>query len=131
MGYRVVKEYQQHKIAVIDDEPDLLILVKKRLEANHYQCMTFDSTTGIIEKLLFFKPDIILLDLLMPGEGGLPLIKKIRGTCLLSHTPIIILTAFSKQETMDQAMASGASDYLLKTSHSEKLLEMIAQHIGQ
>lgn len=79
------------------------------------------ATGGVegLEMLTIVSPDLILLDLLLPGKGGIELLKEIRQ---LSSVPIVLVTAVSQQELLINALSTGADDYIQKPFRREELL---------
>lgn len=102
------------KILVIDDEPDFLELIKVRLEANNYEVITASNGEEGLEKVKQVKPDAVLLDILMPGIGGLQTLKEIRR--IDKNLPVFIVTAFSNEERFKLASDLKASGFIVKTN---------------
>ncbi|MFH1783237.1 MAG: response regulator [Candidatus Omnitrophota bacterium] len=121
----------KRKVLIIDDEVDFLKIVKLNLEeTNRYEILTSPTAKDIIEKLHSFKPDLILLDLLMPEVDGISACELLNKDPLGQKTPIIILSALDKNKDMLKAYKKGVVDYLVKpvdiqelTSKIEKALE--------
>lgn len=115
------------KILVIDDEEDVLKLAKARLEASGYKVITLDSGEAAVQTAKAEKPDLILLDIVMPGEDGYGICKKLKcdeGTCSI---PVIIFTAQYPQEeyVKFRSLVSCADDYILKPFEGKDLLAKI------
>jgi len=99
-------------IFVTDDEPAVRLAITKRLIRQHYHVRNFDSVEALLTELEQEGPDIILLDLKMPGMSGLEALKHIRATA--PHTLVILLTAYGTVEDAVEAMKMGAYDFLIK-----------------
>ncbi len=114
---------QEAKIAIIDDEPINIEVVKGHLEDEGYAKFysTSDSTRAI-EMLLRNRPDVVLLDLMMPKVSGLDLLASIRSNPELEHLAVIILTACSEPETKLRALQLGSSDFLAKPVDPSELM---------
>ncbi len=113
------------KILVVDDEPDMVSLLKIELEHEGYEVVTaFDGKEGY-EKYHKEKPDLILLDLMLPQLNGHEVCRKIRRTDNDVATPIIMITA--KTDTVDRIRGRviGAEKYVTKPFQMEALLEEI------
>lgn len=102
------------KVLVIDDEPDFLEMIKIRLEANNYEVITALNGKEGLEKVKQDKPDIVLLDILMPGIDGLKVLRRIRRDN--KNLPVFIITAFSNEERFKVANKLHASGFIVKTS---------------
>lgn len=111
------------KILVVDDELDVAKALKIRLKANGYNVvLAYDSIQGftIANKE---KPDLIILDIMIPGGGGFVVAERLKQSTATHHIPIIFLTGISGGE--DRAYKVGATSYLMKPYQPEKLLETI------
>jgi len=110
------------RILVIDDEPELLEMVQIILQSAGFDVITAaDGATGL--RLAYQKhPDLVLLDIMMPGMDGLEVCRRLRD---LTDVPIIFLTARSNIEDIVTAFSNGADDYLTKPFHAAELLSRI------
>lgn len=116
-------------IACIDDSPVLAHSVKKILASVGYQSMTISEPMAGMGLLAKYRPNLILLDLLMPTVNGYSVCKFLRETSLFKTTPIIILT--SKDTIVDRTRAklAGATDFLTKPPAPQELLQVIRLHL--
>jgi DNA-binding response OmpR family regulator len=85
----------RRRIAVVDDERDVLTFLQLALEDAGYEVLTSSSPVSVIPDLLAFSPDLICLDLLMPERMGLSLFVEIRRTAALRHVPVVILSGLA------------------------------------
>ena len=106
-------------ILVVDDDDGIRSLVKKYLNENNYLASTAMSAEDATEKIKLIKFDLIILDIMMPGDNGLTLTKEIRES---SDIPIILLTAKSGMESKIEGFEIGADDYLTKPFNPKELL---------
>ncbi|MBL7131529.1 MAG: response regulator [Candidatus Omnitrophica bacterium] len=114
------------KVMVVDDEFDFLKIVKLNLEqAGEYEVMTLLNPKEIIQKLHQFKPNIILLDILMPQIGGLEACEMLNNDSLGKNIPIVILSALEKDEDKLRAYKVGVVDYLVKPIEKKDLIAKI------
>ena len=119
--------YAVKKILVIDDEGDILKVVRARLEANGYKVITLDGGKSALEVTKSEKPDIILLDVVMPGKGGYDVCRDLKSDEATRQIPVIIFTAYYSQEKeveMKSALAS-ADDYILKPFEGQAVITKI------
>jgi len=117
------------KILVADDEPHIVMLIKARLEANNYQVITANDGEECLKKLAAEKPDLILLDLMMPKMDGysvLIAIKEMRViTGELPQIPVVVLTARADAKVKDLVEKEQIQAYLIKPFEAKVLLETI------
>lgn len=116
------------KILVVEDDPDIRIMVSFILR-DHYEVVLCEDGRCGIEKALQEKPDLILLDIYMPGISGLEVCKVVRDSPEIASTPIIILTAGALREEVSEGYALGANDYIFKPFEPEELIERIEKLI--
>ena len=106
-------------ILVVDDDDRIKTLVKEYLEENDFLVSTAKDANDAKKKLEIIKFDILILDIMMPGESGLSLTKEIKKN---NTTPIILLTAKGETEDRIKGLELGADDYLGKPFEPKELL---------
>lgn len=117
------------KVLVVDDEADFLKIVKINLEeSNNYEVLTLSSANDIISQVHIFKPDIILLDILMPGITGVEACEMLNQDSMGERIPIIILSALDKDVDKLKTFKAGVVDYLVKPVKKEDLISKIEKH---
>src|SRR6059036_1809449 len=112
-------------VLVIDDEKDLLELVRYNLEKEHLDVITASDGQSGLEIGLKHKPDLVLLDLMMPGMSGLEVCKQLRGDARTSRVPIIMLTAKAAETDKIVGLEMGADDYITKPFSVRELLARV------
>ncbi len=110
-------------IAVVDDHKDIRDLVKRFLEQHGCQAVTANDGGELDVIINKQKPDLIVLDVMLPGEDGLSICKRLRGQG--NSTPIIILTAMTDDTDRIVGLEIGADDYLSKPFNPRELLARI------
>jgi two-component system KDP operon response regulator KdpE len=110
------------KILVVDDEPQIRRMMRATLTSSGHQVDEARTGEEALEKFREFLPDLVLLDLNMPGMGGLEACKSIRAG---SDVPIIILTVRNTEKEKDEALDAGADDYVSKPFGMQELLARI------
>lgn len=115
----------QKKIMIIEDDLDILELVEYNLNLHNYQ--TFTATNGelALKKIETTNPDLIILDLMLPGIDGLEVLKKIRSSKHFSAVPVIMLTAKSQESDIIVGLELGADDYMSKPFSQNELIARI------
>lgn len=118
------------KILIIDDEPDLVDMLSFRLEAHGFGVVSaLNGPTGL-EKAKSDKPDLILLDLMMPGMDGFQVAKRLKGDPNTAGIPIIVFTAAVNPELSQRVSEIHALDYITKPFESKDLLEKVKKVLG-
>jgi two-component system KDP operon response regulator KdpE len=110
------------RILVVDDEPQIRRVMKMTLGGQGYEIVEARSGEEALEKFRDELPDLVLLDLNMPGIGGLETCRQLRAS---SETPIIVLTVRNTEEEKVQALDAGADDYVTKPFGMKELLARI------
>jgi len=110
------------KILVVDDEPQIRRMMRATLTSSGHQVDEARTGEEALEKFREFQPDLVLLDLNMPGIGGLEACKSIRAG---SDVPIIILTVRNTEKEKVEALDAGADDYVSKPFGMQELLARI------
>lgn len=110
------------KVMLVDDEPIMMDVVQAFLEdAGYTRFLTTDDPTRVLDMLHKERPDVLLLDLIMPGKSGFKLLTEIRNEPSLRYMPVIVLTAASDAETKLQPLDLGATDFLAKPVDASEL----------
>ena len=106
---------------VVEDDKDYIILYKEYLTLVGYEAITEQHSSKAMEVARALKPDLFILDLMMPEPDGFKLTRMLREDPDFRRTPIIIITALNDLDSKLVALGSGANDYLTKPFHIEDL----------
>ena len=101
-------------VLVVDDEPMARTLLRLMLVRSGYEVIEAVDGQDALQKLETSTPDLIILDVMMPGIDGFMVCSTIRENSLLSHLPVIMLSAKSDLQSAQRGMESGATKYLTK-----------------
>jgi two-component system alkaline phosphatase synthesis response regulator PhoP len=112
-------------LLVVDDEEDLLELIAYNLKKEGYQVLTCDNGKEGIRLAREFRPDLVLLDVMMPDMNGIEVCREIKHDPEMKHTPIVFLTAKMDEKIEVQGLDLGADDYLSKPISTSKLKSRI------
>jgi adenylate cyclase len=112
-------------ILVVDDVPDNVQIVQLRLESQSYGVITAGDGAEALEKVRSALPDLILLDVMMPGIDGIETVKRLKADPSLPFIPVILLTARSDTKEVIAGLDSGADDYLTKPFDHGALLARV------
>ena len=120
-------------VLIADDNPVLLEMMGDFLEVKKYRTIRVQSGQELLERIESVKPDIILMDIQMPGMDGLEAIRRVRENrnAVIASTPIIAITALAMPGDRDQCLKAGANDYISKPVKLRELVETLNQMTGR
>ena len=113
------------KIVLIEDDSDLFALLKYNLEKEGYAVAGSQTGKGATEMCRREKPDLIILDIMLPDSDGLDICKSIRGNPELAHVPVIFLTARASETDRIVGLELGAIDYIVKPFFVRELIARV------
>lgn len=114
------------KVLLADDEDDVKTVLKMFLETKGYAVVTAFDGLDAIDQARAEKPDVILLDIMMPLIDGFEVCKKLKADPETAQIPVIMLSAASHSESVQKGLDAGAVDYMVKPFEPEQLEEMLA-----
>ncbi|MBF0240138.1 MAG: SpoIIE family protein phosphatase [SAR324 cluster bacterium] len=118
------------KVLVVDDEPVNIQVLKNQLKIRGYDVISAQDGFEALELVEKEKPDLLLLDIMMPRMSGYEVCQTIRKTHDPVLMPIIMLTAKNQVEDMVRGLQYGANDYLCKPFHKEELMARVQTHVA-
>ena len=113
------------KILIVDDEPDALEILSLRLSKNGYDVITAVTGEECLKKAQAERPNLILLDVLLPGMSGLEVSKRLKESDSTKNIPIIMVTALIGKDARQAALERGAKYFISKPFDPEDLLSQI------
>jgi DNA-binding response OmpR family regulator len=113
------------KVLIVDDDVQVTTLLGKLLTYEGYQTITVNDSSKAHEMASSTRPDLILLDLMMPDPDGFKVCRTLRADPHFMFTPIIIVTALDDNDSRVVAFGAGANDYITKPFHSNELVQRI------
>jgi two-component system alkaline phosphatase synthesis response regulator PhoP len=119
------------KILVVDDEPNIIQTLQDRLEMNDYTVISANNGKEGLDKAINEKPDVVLLDVIMPIMDGHEMLERLRKTEAGRSIAVIMLSARSQTDDIARASACGIEDYIIKPFDLSELLakiETILEH---
>jgi len=121
-----MSDKQKIKVLVVDDEPDIVEILKYNLQKEGYEVATAEDGIKAVKVASKFVPDVILLDIMMPGQDGVETCLQIRQIPELKNAFIIFLTARMEEYSEVAAFDVGADDYITKPIKPRALMSRIA-----
>jgi DNA-binding response OmpR family regulator len=113
------------KILIVEDEVVLSKVLKEKFKKEKFETRIVDNGNDVLKAAASFKPDMILLDLLLPGKHGLTVLKELKADADLNVIPVIILSNMDSDEDIKKGLKLGAVDYFVKAQHPIK--EVVAK----
>ena len=119
------------KVLVVDDNEDIRNLISIILTGESYEVLAVETGTQALEIYTEFKPDLILLDIMMPGISGFEVLEQIRDirSAKLNSVPIVMITAKSLTDDIDKAIKLGATSYIVKPFRAESLKQKVLENL--
>ena len=108
-------------ILIVDDEEPIRDMLRLALEMADYNCLEADNAQNAHSLIIDHKPDLILLDWMLPGTSGIELARRLKKDELTASTPIVMLTAKGDEDNKVQGLEAGADDYITKPFSTREL----------
>ena len=118
-------DYSKFNVLAVDDIPLNLLLVQKMLSRFNFKMRTAANGQQALDAVAAEKPDLILLDLMMPGIDGFEVIRRLRADAATADIRIVILSALNSNEDVVKGFNVGADDFIMKPIIMEKLLTCV------
>lgn len=113
------------QILLVDDDRSMLQLMGIAMRRNGYSVVEAESGSKALSLLDTLMPDLIILDVMMPGMSGIELCAYIRSRPETMHTPVIMLSALTDRNSIKRALEAGANDYLPKLTPHHELISRV------
>ena len=118
------------KILVVDDEVLTRRVVSRLLDSQGYHVLLAKTGEAALSILATGRPAAMICDLVMPGMGGIEVVRTVRATSALADLPILVLSGRGSTHDRDKALAAGANTYMAKPFSSVDLVEAVARLLG-
>ena len=119
------------KILLVDDSNTVLLMERMILSQSRYELLTARNGLEGVERARAERPDLILLDVIMPHMNGLDALAAIRADESTRHIPVIMVTTRSEADSMETGFARGCNDYVTKPVNSSELLAKVRGLLGE
>ncbi len=123
MSYKI--KIDGAKVLVVDDEPEITEVIEGYLSESGYQVLVENLPENAVKKARRFKPDIILLDIMMPGTDGYDICKELKADPELAYIPVVFLTGRDRGDDMGRSFKSGGDMFIKKPFSCERLQEIV------
>ncbi len=128
--YAQEHDYSKYNVLAVDDIPLNLLLVQKMLSRFNFKLRTAANGQLALDAVAAQKPDLILLDLMMPGIDGFEVIRRLRENPATADIQIVILSALNSNEDVIKGFNVGANDFIMKPIIMEKLLSCVVNQLA-
>lgn len=122
---------KKYKVVCIDDSPTVLETIQRYLGTDRFEVATVENPMASLSALFDMKPDLILMDVSMPGIDGNRLCQILKRSSVFTHVPIVMVSGNTGVLDKEKAKAAGATDYLTKPFSREELLALVDQYLSQ
>lgn len=119
------------RVLIADDEPNIVVSLEFLMERNGYQIRIASDGDQVLRAVEEQRPDLILLDVMLPGRSGFEVCQKIRENPAWQGIKIIMLTAKGRETEVAKGLALGADAYITKPFSTKDLLAQVKQILGQ
>lgn len=116
-------------VLIVDDTPDNLALLSDALDDVGYMVLVAMDGSSALERMQRRRPDVILLDAVMPGLNGFETCRRIKAQPELADIPVLFMTALTDSEHVVEAFAAGGIDYVTKPLKTDEVLARVAAHL--
>ena len=113
------------KVLVVDDEPNIVLSLEFLMEQADFEVVTAEDGEQALARVDDTQPDLILLDISLPGISGFDVLERLRSQEATANLPIIMLTAHGRDVEREKGMALGADDYITKPFSTQSLVEKV------
>jgi DNA-binding response OmpR family regulator len=120
-----------HKLMIVDDDQDLNFIIRTILEQAGFNISSYFDAESALKNIKQEKPDIIMMDVMMPGMNGFDACKKIKADPEICETTVFMLTARGMGEDIDMAMQNKADFFISKPFDNDYLIEKINEFISK
>lgn len=118
------------KIMIVDDEPNIVLALKYLMEEEGFDVQCYYDGDTAVENVTKVIPDLIILDVMMPGKDGFSVAKYIRNQPELENTAIIFLTAKGTSQDKMEGYGSGAESYIVKPFDNDEIVARVHEVLG-
>lgn len=115
------------KILIVDDEPNILVPLEFLMKQNNFDVQTADTGEKALELISSFKPDLILLDIMLPGMDGYEVCQEIRREKKFTNIKIVFLSAMARSIDIARGMGLSADDYITKPFATDYVVSKVKE----
>jgi len=117
------------KVLIVDDEANIVISLEFLMQQAGYEVAIARNGEEALEQIENFRPDLILLDVMLPGVNGFDILQRVRQHASLHELPVIMLTAKGREVEVTKGLALGANAYITKPFSTRNLLDEVRRQL--
>ena len=118
------------QVLLIEDEPNIIEAIRFILSRDGWEVKTHANGQDAVDTVRATRPDVIILDVMLPGRSGFDILSEIRADDALADTPVLMLTARGQSKDREMAERAGASHYMTKPFSNAEILETVRQMVA-
>ncbi len=118
------------KVILIEDERNIIEAISFILSRDGWEVKTHSNGHDAMDAVRDRRPDLVILDVMLPGKSGFDILQEIRDDAELGATPVLMLTARGQQKDREMAQGAGASRYMTKPFSNAEVLEAVRDLVG-
>ncbi|APX93381.1 two-component system response regulator [Halomonas sp. 1513] len=119
------------KVLVVDDEPNIVLSLEFLMQQAGFDVVTAEDGESALDSIADGAPDLILLDISLPGISGFDVLEQLRADPAHANLPIIMLTAHGREVEREKGLALGADDYITKPFSTQALVDKVQGLLGE
>jgi two-component system phosphate regulon response regulator PhoB len=120
----------KNKILVVEDEPSILKAMAEALRVDGFEVQTAVDAERAAGLIAEGQPDLILLDLILPGKNGFEFLRELKQSPATKKIPVVIMSNLGDEEEVDQGLRLGAADYLIKADYDlSEIIKIIKKNL--
>ena len=119
------------KVLVVDDEPNIVLSLEFLMQQAGFEVVTAEDGESALARVEEGPPDLVLLDISLPGISGFDVLERLRGDPTHARLPIIMLTAHGREVEREKGLARGADDYVTKPFSTQALVEKVKSLLAE
>ena len=118
------------KILICDDEANIRNIMDFSLEAEGFLAVSAEDGDSALQAAMTEEPDLIILDVMMPGADGLTVCRELKQNPRTKHIPVLILSARASKDDREAGLAAGAEDYVTKPFSPQRIVDKVNEMLG-
>jgi len=125
-----MSSFKGKRILAIDDEADVVMIIRTALQTEGYEVATATNGPDALEEAKANPPDLVILDITMPGMDGFEVLRELKAIDATSQVPVIMLTGVSERAKIKDALSSGVDYYVVKPFDFDDLMQKVEQALS-
>jgi len=116
------------RVVVVDDAPEAVQLISRHLHAANHEVIAYQNGDNLEEKLVRDRPDVLLLDIVLPGRDGFQILRSVKKKAETRDLPVVLISSKTEDTDVEWGKLQGADAYLKKPFTAEQLLDAVGRY---